>query len=113
MRINKLGLLSLMALLGVIGLISGRDNLVGFFSFAYYIRYFFVTPDELFVLNVRRATSIGFFSGFAASGIAFALRVLLPAVIDVGTVLTIYYVVSVACFTIALAVFEAREQRGY
>ena len=34
----------------------------GFFGFAYYIRYFFVLPDELFQLSVRRAATLGFFT---------------------------------------------------
>ncbi len=38
-------------------------NKLGFFGFAYYFRYFFVTPDEMFQQNVRKAASIGFFSG--------------------------------------------------
>lgn len=113
MKINALGFLSVLALLGILGLIMDHRPLLGFFGFAYYIRYFFITPDEMFVQNVRRAASIGFFSGVAATGIAVAARMLLPALLTGSMALAACYVVSVFCFTIALAVLELRESRRY
>jgi hypothetical protein len=41
----------------------------GFFGFAYYFRYFFVTPDEMFQQKRQKAASIGFFSGFWLPGL--------------------------------------------
>ncbi len=111
MKSNKLGFLSLLALLGVLGLITNRP-LSGFFGFAYYIRYFFVIPDELFMENVRKAASMGFFSGVAAVGLAAAIHVLLPDVLSGTAVVAASYVVSVFVFTIALLVYEVKEQRG-
>jgi hypothetical protein len=111
MKLNKLGFLSLLALLGFLGLTSENRALLGFFGFACYIRYFFVTPDELFMQNVRSAASIGFFSGVAATGLAVALRTLMPAAFSGRLVLSACFVISVICFSIALVVFEYREQR--
>lgn len=112
MKINKLGFLSILALLGILGLIVDHRPLLGFFGFTYYIRYFFITPDELFVQNVRKAASLGFFSGVAATGIAVTVRFLLPALLTNNMALAACYIVSVLCFTIALVVLELREMRG-
>lgn len=110
MKINKLGFLSLLVLLGILGLIVDRP-LSGFFGFSYYLRYFFVRPDEMFQQNVRRAASIGLFSGAAATGLAIATNILLPAFLSVNVALASCFVVSMFCFTVALIVLEIKEQR--
>ena len=51
-RMNYLGLLSLLAVIAVLGWQTGNKGLYGFFGFAYYLRYFWVFPDEFFRLNV-------------------------------------------------------------
>lgn len=112
MKINKLGFLSLFALLGILGLIMDKKGLLGLLGFAYYFRYFFVTPDEMFMQNIRRAASIGFFSGVVVTTIAVTLRTLLPSLIASNVALAACYVVSVFCFSIALAVLELKEMRG-
>jgi len=112
MKVNKLGFLSILALIGILGIATEHKPFIGFFSFAYYIRYFFVTPDELFQQNVRKAASIGFFSGVSATGLALTIRVLFPEFLASNIALASCYVVSVFCFTIALMVLEIKEQRG-
>lgn len=111
MKLNKLGWLSLLTLIGVLGLIMDRP-LSGFFGFAYYFRYFFVTPDEMFLQNIRCAASIGFFTGIVILGIATTLHTLFPILITGSIVLASYIVASVVCFTFALLIFEIKEQRG-
>ncbi len=111
MKFNKLGLLSLLALVGVLGLIMDRP-FFGFFGFTYYIRYFFVTPDEMFLQNIKNAASIGFFSGIAVLGIAITLHTLFPLLISGSFVLASYVIASIICFTFALLVYEIKEQRG-
>ena len=111
MKMNKLGFLSLIALLGVLGLFMDNKALLGLLGFAYYFRYFFVTPDELFIQNVRRAASIGFFSGVVVTALAVALRTLLPSLIERNVALAACFVVSMFCFTIALVVLEMKEMR--
>jgi len=109
---NKLGFLSLLALLGFLGFFAGKPALFGFFGFAYYTRYFFVNPDELFQLNVRTAATIGFFSGVGTTGLAVAARYLFPAAVPNALALASGFVVSIAAFTVALIALEAREQQG-
>ena len=112
MKINKLGFLSLLALLGLLGLFENHRGMMGFFGFAYYIRYFYVIPDEMFLLNVQKAASFGFFSGIAATGLAILVRFLFPAFITNNLALVSCYVVSMSVFTLVLASLEIKEQRG-
>ena len=61
-KMNYLGLLSLLSLIAILGWKTGNTGLYGFFGFAYYIRYFWVIPDELFQQNVRKSTTFAFFA---------------------------------------------------
>ena len=112
MKLNKLGFLSFFTLLGILGLMTDNKGLLGFFGFAYYFRYFFVTPDEMFMQNVRQAASAGFFSGIVATAIAVLLRTLLPSFVAINVTLAACYVVSLFCFSIVLVVLELKEMRG-
>ncbi len=112
MKLNRLGFLSLFAIIGVLGLVSDNKGLTGFFGYAYYIRYFFVIPDELFITNIRKAASFGFFSGILATGIALILHILFPGLLSNAMILASCYVVSVFCFTFALIVLEIKEMGG-
>lgn len=112
MKLNKLGLLSLLSLVGLLGLTTGNKALFGFFGFVAYIRYFFVTPDEMFLQNVRSAATIGFFSGVSATGIAFVLNSFVPLVVTRPVILSASFVISIICFTAALVTLEFREQRA-
>ena len=59
-KVNYLGFLSLLALIAVLGYTTGNQGLYGFLGFAYYIRYFFVIPDEMFMLHVRKACTAAY-----------------------------------------------------
>lgn len=110
MKVNKLGFLSILALLGFMGFTVSAP-FFGFFGFAQYVRYFFVTPDEMFQQNVTKAASFGFFSGAGVTSLAIVLHFLFPAILPVNIALVSCYVVSMVCFTISLVVLEINEQR--
>ncbi len=112
MKLNPLGFLSLLALLGFMGLMEGHSAMYGFFGFACYLRYFFVTPDEMFMLNLRKAATIGFFCGVSFNGIAVAIHLLLPALLTNNQALVVCYVTGIFSFTITLLFLEVRETRG-
>lgn len=112
MKINRLGFLSIFALLGFLAFVTDNEALFGFFGFAYYVRYFFITPDELFVEHVRRSATIGFFAGVTATGVGALIRVLLPWLLSATAVFAACFVLSFCCFTFALTAFELREARG-
>jgi hypothetical protein len=106
---NRLGYLSLLALLGFLGIFTQERGYLGFFGFLYYIRYFTVIPDELFLENVRKAATPAFFTWIAASSVAIALKVLLnsPALAIAGMGLSM--ALAIAVFTIILTAFEIKE----
>lgn len=110
MKVNKLGFLSILALLGFMGF-TVSTPFFGFFGFAQYIRYFFVTPDEMFQQNLRKSASYGFFSGIWVTSLAIVVHFLFPAFLPVNIALISCYVVAVICFTISLVVLEINEQR--
>lgn len=107
--INKLGFLALLTLLGFFGFFT-TAGMFGFFGFAYYARYFFVVPDELFEQNVRKSAAYGFFSGIAATAILMAAHLLFPAAISGSIALAACFVASVAVFTLTLGFLEGRER---
>lgn len=109
MKINKLGFLSFLSFLGLFGVITGKNELLGFWGFAVYFRYFFVKPDELFVENVRKAASIGFFSGIAATAICIVIHMLSPTLISSHMALASCFIVSIVFFTIVLVTLEVKE----
>src|SRR5699024_12514409 len=57
---NYLGLLALPALAALLYFPTGNADFIGFLGFAYFIRYFWVNPDELFLLTLRPAATGAF-----------------------------------------------------
>ncbi|HOV69169.1 MAG TPA: DUF3796 domain-containing protein [Clostridia bacterium] len=109
---NKLGYLSLLAILGILGFLTDNKAYLAFFSFLYYIRYFFVIPDELFKTNVQKAATPAFFTGLASSAVTIVLRALSgnDALLAVGMGLGM--ALSIFVFTVILLVCEIRESGG-
>lgn len=112
-RFNYLGLLSLLALIPILGWKLEIPGLFGFFGFAYYLRYFWVTPDELFLLNLRKAATAAFFWELislvpllAAAWVICGGTRALPAALGLS------YAVAILVFSFALAALELREQRS-
>lgn len=112
MKLNKLGFMSLIALLGIFGLTTENKGFLGFFGCLSYIRYFTVIPDELFKENVKKAGSIGFFTGMAVSTIMITLCILFEDFITPISYFVSGYVVSVFAFSLTLLYLEYKEQRG-
>jgi len=106
---NKLGYLSLLAVLGILGIFSDNKAYLGFWGFLYYIRYFFVIPDELFKANVQKAATPAFFTGLASSAVTIVLRALMnnDALLAVGMGLGM--ALSLFVFSVILIVCELRE----
>ena len=108
--INKLGFVSLLALLGIGGIITESKGMLSFFCYIVYIRYFFVVPYELFLKNVSKAASIGFFGGIFATGIAVAIHMIIPQFLSSNLVLGSCFIAGTVCFTVMLLILEIREQ---
>ena len=57
---NCMGLLALPALAALLFLPTGDPAFLGFLGFLVFLRYFWVNPDELFLLTLRQAATAAF-----------------------------------------------------
>ena len=102
-KINYLGFLSLLALIAILGLITDNNGLYGFFGFAYYLRYFWVIPDEFFQLNVQKAATFAFMSEMISLvPFMFVCTYIYGAAKAVPTAFGLSFAVTIFVFTIAL-----------
>ncbi len=112
-KINYLGFLSLLALISVLGWYTQNTGLYGFFGFAYYVRYFWIKPDEFFLLNVQKAATFAFMTEmiflvpfmFACTYI-YGARKAVPAAFGLS------FSTAVFAFTAALIILEWKERKG-
>ena len=112
-KINYLGFLSLLALIAILGLITDNHGLYGFFGFAYYLRYFWVIPDEFFQLNVQKAATFAFMSEMISLvPFMFVCVYIYGAAKAVPTAFGASFAVTIFVFTIALIILEWKERKG-
>ena len=112
-KINYLGFLSLLALLAVLGFLTENKGFYGFLGFLAYLRYFWVKPDELFLLNVQKSATAAFLlemvalvplifycvlSSNSASGLAMAFGC--------------SFAIAVVVFSLLLTFLEFKEMNG-
>ncbi|MBU5626284.1 DUF3796 domain-containing protein [Oscillibacter sp. MSJ-2] len=111
--LNYLGFLSLLALIAVLGWTTENEGLYGFLGFAYYLRYFWVIPDEFFRLNVQKAATFAFMAEMISLvPFMFACSFLFGAVKAVPTAFGLSYAAAILAFTAALLALEWKEQKG-
>ncbi len=108
---NKLGFISLLALFGLLGIFTENKACLGFWTFLYYTRYFYVKPDKVFYDHVLKSAACGFAAGIALSFLAVILEALF------GTVSFLIYgmgagmVISVLVFTGVLYALQFQINR--
>lgn len=112
-RINYLGFLSLLALIAVLGWKTENKGLYGFFGFAYYLRYFWVIPDEFFKLNVQKASTFALMTEMISLvPFMFICTLIYGAAKAVPRAFGFSYAAAILAFTTALIVLEWKEQKG-
>lgn len=112
-RINYLGFLSLLALIAFLGWQTDNKELYGFFGFAYYLRYFWVIPDEFFRLNVRKAAAFAFMSEMLLLvPFMFVCTFIYGAAKAVPISFALSFAVTVLAFSITLIFLEWKEREG-
>ncbi len=112
-KINYLGFLSLLALLAVLGFWTENRGFFGFFGFAYYLRYFWVIPDEFFLLNTQKAATFAFMTEMISLvPLMFACFCTYGAVRAVPAAFGLSFAAAILAFTAALIILEWRERRG-
>ena len=65
---NYMGLLSLPALAALLYFPTGRIDFIGFLGFLAFFRYFWVNPDELFLLTLRRSATAAYIQARLKAG---------------------------------------------
>ena len=112
-KINYLGFLSLLALIGILGKTTGNVGLYGYFGFAYYLRYFWVLPDEYFRLNLQKAATFAFMAEMIALvPFMFVCYFIYGEIKAITIAFGLSYAIAIFAFTIALLVLEEKERRG-
>lgn len=67
---NKYGLIGFLSILGIWGLYQNEPIFLSFLAFIVFFEYFFIEPDELFIVNMRKAGTWGFFTNIAITSLA-------------------------------------------
>ncbi len=112
-KINYLGFLSLLGLIGLLGIWTGNTGLCGFFGFLYYLRYFNVIPDELFLENLRKASTITWLAEMLALvPLMFLCHAMAEAEKALPMAFGLSFAVAIFVFTFALLGLEIKESRG-
>lgn len=109
---NKLSYLGFLGILGLTGISTDHHSMLGFFGFFAYFAYLGVEPDELFVQNLQKSATAGFFTGLPLWAITITLGLVFssPELFIIGVALSFAAVVMV--FTIYLSLLEWREKRN-
>lgn len=108
---NKLGYVGLLGLLGIVGFFAHNAVYFALFAFLYYLRYFWVIPDELFKENVRKAASPSFFTSLVLYTATVALTAFHISTLFFVIGLVAGFVVPFILFTLLLTSFELKEGR--
>ena len=112
-KINYLGLLSLLSLIAILGWKTGNTGLYGFFGFAYYIRYFWVIPDELFQQNVRKSATFAFFAEMIS---LVPFMFICATLYDISSAIPmasgLSFATAILMFTVVLMIQEWKERKG-
>ena len=110
---NKMGLLGMLGLLGFLGFVTDNPGFYGFFGFFGFFGFANVLPDEMFQLNVNKASRNAFFTGL----------VLYPAVVVIGTLslfpialafafgFAVNFAIQVLVFSFSLSKYEKSGDR--
>lgn len=112
-KMNYLGFLSLLALIAVLGWTTNNTGLYGFFGFAYYLRYFWVIPDEFFLFNIQKAATLAFMAEMISLvPFMFVCTYIYGAVKAVPAAFGLSFAVAIFTFTAFLIVLEMKERKG-
>lgn len=112
-KINYLGFLSLLSLIAILGWTNKNASLYGFLGFLGYLPYFKVIPDELFLLNLRKACTSSFFSQLLSLiPFMFITHLLMPFKNPLPVAYALSFIVAILFFTIHLLILQFQEGKG-
>ena len=112
-RINYLGFLSFLALLAVLGFFTDNKGFYGFLGFLVYLRYFWVNPDELFLLNVQKSATAAFLAEMVALvPLIFWFVLSSNSANGLAMAFGASFAVAVVVFSLLLTFLEFKEMSG-
>ena len=112
-RFNPLALLSLPALIAPLALWTGNHCLWCFACFLCFLRYLWVEPDELFLLNARRAAAWALTAELAGlAPLMYGCYLVLRDGRAVAAAFSLSFGAAVAVFAVSLTVLEFREAKA-
>lgn len=109
---NKLGYLGFLGLLGFVGLFAHNYVYCALFVFLYFLRFFWVIPDELFQENIRKAATPAFFLSMIIYAFTAALTAFHVSTFVYIIGLVLGFALPFVLFAILLTVFEYKENAG-
>ncbi|MDO4544999.1 MAG: DUF3796 domain-containing protein [Bacillota bacterium] len=111
-KINYLGFLSLLSLLAILGWTTGDSYLYAYLAFLVFIRYFWVVPDEMFMLNAHKAAFLALMIQFISLVPSmFLFSFFLGARVDTPMAFCLSVGIAIFVFCGYLAFLEWREER--
>ncbi len=99
---NKIGFLSLLSVLGFAGIFTDHIACLGFFAFLYFLRYFFLLPDEKFKNSLLLAAKAGFLTNMIVSVATIVLWLLINTSILFALGLSVGIAASMITFSVKL-----------
>ena len=110
---NCMGLLALPALASLLFLPTGDPAFLGFFCFLVFLRYFWVNPDELFLLTLRQAATAAFVAECTLLGpLLLFFHFLSPDRSPMPQALGLSFGLSIILFCLYHSWLEWKEARG-
>lgn len=109
---NKYGFIGLVSVLGLLGFCNEQKWYFAFFSFVIFFEYFFKQPDELFIMNMRKAAANAFWVGLATSVMATLFFTLQQNGVALEKGVLVGFGFSIISFSLCTAFFEWKEGRA-
>lgn len=109
------GLMSLLSLLGFIGVLTEERSFLAFFAFLVDIEYFFMDADEMLEQYMNRSASRAFYCGMITTALAasaYFLTGLAEGKAALTTGFAYGWVVSVVVYALSTAYYGFREKWG-
>jgi len=108
---NRISLLGLFGFLGLLGLPTQNPGFYGFFGFFGFFGFAKILPDEMFRLNVNKASRNAFFTGLMLYPMVVVVGALtsIPLIYAFGFALN--FAIQILVFSISLSVYEKTGEK--
>lgn len=110
----RYGLLGCISLIGLLGLVEENPAFYPFLAFLLFFQYLFVTPDEMFIANMRKAAAWAFYADLAAVTAVTVWNGLRSENLHQGLAagMGMGFGLALIVFSFATTWFDWRERRG-